>query len=74
MEANLDESCYGYVIELNCAKENAMPESKASIEQKLKQVGISQSVNYGLFGFPHMHYLTVPGGDAFALWQKLANN
>ena len=51
-----------------------MPESKASIEQKLKQVGISQSVNYGLFGFPHMHYLTVPGGDAFALWQKLANN
>ena len=51
-----------------------MPDSKATVEQKLKQLGISQPLSYGLFGYPRMYYLTVPGGDAFALWQKLADN
>ncbi|MDP3509698.1 MAG: DUF4253 domain-containing protein [Candidatus Melainabacteria bacterium] len=51
-----------------------MPNSKGSVEQKLKQLGISLPVSTGLFSYPSMYYLTVPGGDAFAIWQKLANN
>ncbi|MDQ5935349.1 MAG: hypothetical protein QG574_2655, partial [Cyanobacteriota bacterium erpe_2018_sw_21hr_WHONDRS-SW48-000092_B_bin.40] len=51
-----------------------MPDSKVSVEQKLKQLGISLPASSGLFSYPSMYYLTVPGGDAFTLWQKLSNN
>jgi hypothetical protein len=47
-----------------------MPDSKAAVEQRLKQLGISLPVSHGLFSYPSMYYLTVPGGDAFALKMK----
>jgi len=49
-----------------------MSDTKAAVERKLSQLGISNQISYGLYQYPQMFYLTTPGGDAFALWQKLA--
>lgn len=59
MKTNLDENCYGYVIEINRAEEKTMPDSKAAVEQRLKQRGISLPVSHGLFSYSSMYYLTV---------------
>lgn len=59
MKTNLDESCYGYVIEINRAEQKTMPDSKAAVEQKLKHREISLPVSSGLFSYPSLYYLKV---------------